>query len=183
MDERDLEIYRMLRKNGRAKVSEIARELGISHPSARERLERLGKRGDLRVQALLNIKKRNFVSAVVNLRVRSMDEAEKLADVFARCPRTVFVATTTGKYNLNLAIIAENHSALEATIENTIRPLEAVKDMDVSLGSSPAYPEFVDFKLNPVRKVAPCGKVCTDCYLYGKKCSGWPATIYFRGDL
>ncbi|WP_297419514.1 Lrp/AsnC family transcriptional regulator [Thermococcus sp.] len=181
MDERNLKIYRLLRKDGRTKVSEIARELGISHPSARERLERLEKRGDVRVQALLNIKKRNFVSAVVNLRVRSMDEAEKLADVFARCPRTVFVATTTGKYNLNLALIAGNHSVLEATIENTIRPLEAVKEMDVSIGSSPAYPEFVDFKLEPVREKAPCGKVCTDCYLYGKKCSGCPATVYFMG--
>ncbi|WP_324736469.1 Lrp/AsnC family transcriptional regulator [Thermococcus sp. SY098] len=181
MDERDLLIYRLLRKNGRMKVSEIARELGISHPSARERLEKLERRGDLRVQALLNIRKRNFVSAVVNLKVRSMDEAEKLADVFAKCPRTVFVATTTGKYNLNLALIAESYSALEATIENTIRPMESVKEMDVSLGSSPAYPEFVDFKLEPTRKVAPCGKVCTECYIYGKKCSGCPATVYFMG--
>ncbi len=109
----------------------------------------------MKIQALLNIRKRNFVSAVVNLRVRSMDEAEKLADVFAKCPRTVFVATTTGKYNLNLALIAEDYSALEATIENTIRPMESVREMDVSLGSAPAYPEFVDFKLDPVREVAP----------------------------
>ncbi|NJE04710.1 Lrp/AsnC family transcriptional regulator [Thermococcus sp. M36] len=181
MDERDMRIYRMLRKDGRTKVSEIARELGISHTSVRERLERLERRGDLKVQALLNIRKRNFVSAVVNLRVRSMDEAERLADVFAKCPRTVLVATTTGKYNLNLALIAENYSALEVTIENTIRPLEEVREMDVSLGSSPAYPEFVDFKLDPVREVAPCGKVCTDCYLYGKKCMGCPATVYFKG--
>ncbi len=181
MDERDLKIYRILRENGRTKVSEIARKLGISHPSARERLERLEKRGDVKVRALLNIHRRNFVSAVVNLRVRSMDEAEKLADVFAKCPRTVFVATTTGKYNLNLALIAESYPALEATIENTIRPMESVKEMDVSLGSSPAYPEFVDFKLDPVREAAPCGKVCTDCYLYGKKCSGCPATVYFMG--
>lgn len=184
MDERDLKIYRILREDGRTKVSAIARELGISHPSARERLERLeGKGGEIKVQALLNIRKRGgFVSAVVNLRVRSMDEAEKLADVFARCPRTVFVATTTGKYNLNLALVAENYSALEATIENTIRPLEEVREMDVSLGSSPAYPEFVDFKLDPVREVAPCGKVCKGCYLYGKKCHGCPpATVYFKG--
>ncbi|WP_054840990.1 Lrp/AsnC family transcriptional regulator [Thermococcus peptonophilus] len=89
MDERDLKIYRILREDGRTKVSAIARELGISHPSARERLERLeGKGGEIKVQALLNIRKRGgFVSAVVNLRVRSMDEAEKLADVFARCPQ------------------------------------------------------------------------------------------------
>ncbi|MBP1912814.1 Lrp/AsnC family transcriptional regulator [Thermococcus stetteri] len=183
MDERDVRIYRILRENGRAKLSFIARELGISHPSARERLERLERKGDLKVQALLNIRKRNFVSAVVNLRVKSMDEAERLADVFARCPRTVFVATTTGKYNLNIVLIAENYSALEATIENTIRPLEQVREMDVSLGSSPAYPEFVDFKLDPVRKVAPCGKVCTECYLYGKKCRGCPATVYFKNSL
>jgi len=181
MDERDLKIYRILRKDGRTKVSTIARELGISHPSARERLERLERKGEIKVKALLNIRKRGFVSAVVNLRVRSMDEAEKLADVFARCPRTVFVATTTGKYNLNLALVAENYSALKATIENTIRPLEEVREMDVSLGSSPAYPEFVDFKLDPVREVAPCGKVCKDCYLYGKKCHGCPATVYFKG--
>ncbi|ASI99040.1 Lrp/AsnC family transcriptional regulator [Thermococcus celer] len=181
MDERDMIIYRLLRKNGRMKVSGIARELGISHASARERLGKLEERGDVKIQALLNIRKRNFVSAVVNLRVRSMDEAEKLADVFAKCPRTVFVATTTGKYNLNLALIAEDYSALEATIENTIRPMESVREMDVSLGSAPAYPEFVDFKLDPVREVAPCGKVCTDCYLYGKKCSGCPATVHFKG--
>ncbi len=44
MDERDMIIYRLLRKNGRMKVSGIARELGISHASARERLGKLEER-------------------------------------------------------------------------------------------------------------------------------------------
>lgn len=149
VDERDLKIYQILRKNGRARLTEIARELGLSHPSVKERLEKLISRRDIMIKALLNIEKRGFKCAVVNLQIESMEEAVKLADIFAKCPRTIFVAPTTGKYNLNIALIAESNSLLEATIENTIRHLKNVKSMDVSIGEAPAYPEFVDLKISP----------------------------------
>lgn len=107
MDERDLNIYQILRKSGRARLTEIARELGLSHPSVKERLEKLiNQREYIMIKVLLDIEERGFRCAVVNLQVKSMEEAVKLADIFAKYPRTIFVAPTTGKYYPNIIILS-----------------------------------------------------------------------------
>ena len=180
MDEKDFQIYRILQEDGRAKLTQIARKLGITHPSVKERLDRLIKNRDITVKALLNVRKLGFKSAVVNMQVESMEHAMKLADMFASCPRIAFVAVTTGKYNLSMVILAESTSLLEATVENSIRPLKNVLSMEVSIGEAPTYPEFMEVKIAPDAEVAPCGKRCPECYLYLKKCSGCPATVHYK---
>ena len=68
------------------------------------------------------------------------------------------MATTTGKHNLNLVFVAENHSVLYATIENSIRSIKEIKRMGVSVGDSPAYPEFVDLKVGDSLEIVPVGE-------------------------
>ncbi len=182
MDRRDWEIYKLLKENGRIKLTEIGRKLDITHPSVKERLENLIRRRDVAVKGLLNIKKLKFVCGIVNIQTNTMENAVKLADIFARCPRTIFVATTTGKYNLNIVLVAEKHSVLSATIENSIRPLRDIKNMEISIGESPFYPEFIEFKTGEL-ETAPCGKKCPDCYMYGNGCYGCPATIHFKPSM
>jgi DNA-binding Lrp family transcriptional regulator len=181
MDEKDFQIYQILQKDGRAKLTEIARKLGLTHPSVKERLDKLLRKREIAVKALLNIKELNFKSAVVNLQVESMEHAMKLADMFASCPRIAFVVVTTGKYNLSMVIIAESTSLLESTVENSIRPLKNVLSMEVSIGEAPVYPTFMEVKVSPNRETAPCGKRCPECYLYERKCLGCPATVYYKG--
>jgi DNA-binding Lrp family transcriptional regulator len=183
MDEKDYTIYKLLNENGRTKLVEIARKLGFSHPSAKERMEKLFKNEDIKVKALLNIKKKKWKVAVCNMRVENMGNAVKLADIFKKCPRVVFIQTMTGAYNLLLIAVGQSTQILEYFIETELRSRPEIKKLDISIGDAPVYPEFFDIKI-PEKKLLrpPCGiNYCPDCYLYNKDCEGCPASIHWRG--
>ncbi len=182
MDEKDSLIYMLLNENGRAKLTQVARELGFSHPSAKDRLQKLILNQEIKVKALLNVKKRNWKIAVCNIRAESMESAAKLVDTFKKCPRVIFLQTLTGSYNLIMIAVAQNTTILQYFIETEVRPQPGIRTLDISIGDSPVLPEFLDIR-NPRRKedAPPCGiNNCITCYLYQKDCEGCPATKYFR---
>jgi|Deesub1362A_J573_1020465.scaffolds.fasta_scaffold00131_32 DNA-binding Lrp family transcriptional regulator len=182
MDEKDCTIYEMLNEDGRKKIVEIAKVIGFSPPSTKERVEKLIKNKDIKVKALLNVQKKKWKTAVCNIQVSSMEEALKLADTFKNCPRVIFATTMTGAYNLILILVAKDTAVLESAIENGIRPVSSIKKLDISIGEAPILPGFLDIRINPVSKEPPCGeKSCSECYLYERKCDGCPATIYWKG--
>jgi DNA-binding Lrp family transcriptional regulator len=182
MDEKDCTIYRMLNEDGRKKIVELALEVGLSPPSAKERIERLIERGDIKIKALLNIRKRKWKMAVCNIKATNMEEALKLAELFRKCPRAIFTTTMTGPYNLLLILVAKDTAILESSVENDVRPIPTIKELDVSIGDAPLLPEFVDIKIARKDENPPCGsKPCVQCGLYERRCEGCPATLYWRG--
>lgn len=54
MDEKDSLIYLIQNENGRAELTEVARELGFSPPSTKDRLQKLISGQEIMVKALLN---------------------------------------------------------------------------------------------------------------------------------
>jgi hypothetical protein len=81
-----------------------------------------------------------------------------------------------------MVLVAKDATMLRNTIENDIKPLPGIKNMDISIGDAPLVPDFMDIKIVDRKDKAPCGaKPCVDCYLYEKKCEGCPATTYFTG--
>jgi|Deesub1362B_J571_1020462.scaffolds.fasta_scaffold01381_10 DNA-binding Lrp family transcriptional regulator len=182
MDKKDCMIYKMLREDGRVKLTELAKKLDLSPSSTKERLEKLLGRGDVKVRALLNVRKRGWKFAVCNIEAKNMEEAMKLADAFKKCPRVVFAMTMTGSYNLLLIIAGRTTTLLENTIENDIRPMPGIKRMEISIGEAPIVPEFIDVDIPERFDKPPCGtKPCIECYLYEKKCEGCPATDFWLG--
>lgn len=183
MDEKDYTIYRMLNENGRTKLVRIAKELGFSHPSTKERMEKLFENKDVKVKALLNIKNKKWKVAACNMRVESMAHAVKLSDAFKKCPRVVLVQTMTGVYNLLIVAVGQSTRILEYFIETELRSRPEIKNLDISIGDAPVYPEFFDIKI-PEKKLEkpPCGiNNCPDCYLYLKDCEGCPASVHWKG--
>lgn len=183
MDEKDAVIYKLLNRNGRTKLVEIARALNFSHPSTKERLEKLLNSEDIKVKALLNARKRQWKVAVCNIKAESMEAAAKLVDAFKKCPRVIFAQTLTGTYNLIIIAIAKNTTILQYFIETEIRPRAQIKQLDISFGDAPPLPEFIDIRVPEHREdKPPCGvNDCVKCYLYQKDCEGCPATNYWRG--
>jgi DNA-binding Lrp family transcriptional regulator len=183
MDEKDYLIYKRLNENGRTKLVTLAKELGFSHPSTKERMEKLFGREDITVKALLNIKKKKWKVAVCNMRVENLGHAVKLADTFKKCPRVVFVQTMTGAYNLLIIAVGQSNQVLEYFIETELRSRPEIKRLDISIGDAPVYPEFFDIEI-PEKKLEkpPCGiNNCPECYLYMKDCEGCPASVHWRG--
>lgn len=182
MDIKDRTIYKILNMNGRVKLTTLSKALHFSAPSTKERVDKLIRNEDIAVKALLNVRKKGYKTAVCCIRAENMERAAELADTFKNCPRVVFAMTATGPYNLILALVAKDAVMLRNTIENDIRPLPGVDNMDISIGDAPLVPDFLDIKIRDKLDKAPCGtKPCNECYLYEKKCEGCPATTYFIG--
>lgn len=182
MDEKDSTIYKILNNDGRTKVVDISKALELSHPSTKERLNKLLTNGDMTVKALLNVEKLGWKTAICCIKTENLSEGLKLADYFKKCPRVVFVGTSTGTHNLHIIITAQNSAILQMTIENVFRPIPSINSLDISIGDTPIKPTFMDVRMDGNLDKPPCGvEDCAKCYLYLKKCGGCPATKYWKG--
>lgn len=182
MDEKDYTIYNILSQDGRAKLVDIAKAVGLSHPSAKDRMMRLLNNGDITIKARLNLKKKKWQTAVCNMAVENLGEAYKLVEAFKKCPRVIYLQTMTGSYNLILIAVAPNIKILKYFIETEIRSNNSIKKLDISFGEAPEIPSSfaINLQKEPLGE-PPCGvNTCSRCYLYESHCDGCPSSKYWK---
>jgi Lrp/AsnC family transcriptional regulator for asnA, asnC and gidA len=186
MDTVDKKIIAILQKDGRASLSYIGKELGVSHVAAGRRLENLCEKL-VKVSAGLNAERLGFRVAIVNAEVETPERLRELLDKFSKCPRIVFLTTTTGAYNLMTAMVAEDADTLNAIIEVcSVRAQKGIRRSEAIIGEAPVIPKYLPIKIvaNKEDEDAPCGINCGKCLRYReKKCLSCPATKYYRGPL
>jgi len=186
MDEIDKEIVSILQEDGRTSLSEIGKKVGLSHVSVRKRLRSLC-RNLVKVSAGLNAEQLGFRVAIINAEVESAERLRELIDMFSRCPRIVFVTTTTGAYNVMTMMVAEDADTLNAIVEIcSIRAQKGIRRSEVTIGEAPVIPKHLPIKIVPNKEleIAPCGINCGKCIRFeNQKCLGCPATKYYRGPL
>jgi len=186
MDDVDRRIIAILQEDGRASLSDIGQRLGLSHVSVRRRIKNLCE-GLVRVSAGLNAEQLGLRIAIVSAEVETHELLRELIDIFAKCPRTVFVATTTGAYNLMTIMVAEDADTLNAILEVcSVRNRRGIRRSETIVGEAPAVPRYLPIKIVPDRKAetAPCGMKCGRCPRYrSRKCLACPATKHYRGPL
>jgi DNA-binding Lrp family transcriptional regulator len=186
MDEVDKKIISFLQKDGRASLSSMGNELGMSHVAISNRLENLCEKL-VKVLAGLNAEHLGFRIAIVNAEVESSERLRELVKLFSECPRIVFLTTTTGAYNLMTVMIAEDADTLNAIVEVcSARAQKGIRRSEATIGEAPTVPKYMPIKIvaTKVDEDAPCGINCGRCMRYQeKKCLGCPATKYYRGPL
>jgi DNA-binding Lrp family transcriptional regulator len=186
MDEIDKKIVSFLQEDGRTSLSEIGQKLGVSHVSVRKRLKNLCE-SLVNVSAGLNAEQLGFRIAIVNAEVETHERLRELMDIFSKCPRTVFVTTTTGAYNIMTIMVAEDPDTLNAILEVcSVRAQRGIRRSEAIIGEAPAVPKYLPIKIVPNKEmeVAPCGINCGKCSRYeNQKCLACPATKYYRGPL
>lgn len=185
MDEVDKKIVAMLQKDGRVSLSRIAKQLGLSHVAVGKRIEKLC-RDLVKVSAGINAKKIGFRVAIVNAEVESPEILQELLEKFSKCPRIVFLTTTTGAYNLMSIMIAEDADTLDAILQIcSIRSQKGIRRSEAIVGETPKVPEYLLIPIvDKKEEDAPCGINCGKCARYKeKRCLGCPATIYYHGPL
>jgi len=186
MDDVDEKIISVLQEDGRASLSSIGKELGLSHVAIRRRLKKLCERL-VKVSAGLNAEYLGFRLAIVNAEVETSERLRELVEVFSKCPRIVFLTTTTGAYNLMTIMVAEDADTLNAIVEVcSARAQRGIRRSEVTIAETPAVPEYLPIKVIAAKEDedAPCGINCGKCVRYQeKKCLGCPATKYYRGPI
>jgi len=186
MDDVDKKIISILQEDGRTPLSEIGEKVGFSHVGVRRRLRNLCE-NSVKVSAGLNAEQLGLRVAIVNAEVESPQRLRELVNVFSKCPRTIFVTTTTGAYNVMTIMVAEDADTLNAIIEVcSIRAQKGIRRSEATVGEAPIVPKYLPIKIvsNKEIEIAPCGITCGKCLRYkNQKCLGCPSTKYYRGPL
>ena len=174
-------------KDGKATLSRIAEEVGLSAMGVKKRINKLEKMG-VKISALLDVEKLKIIIAIIAMEVESAEALENLLKKFRDCPRIIKFFVTTGSYNLFALIFAEDYHSLESiSLEKcSLRSQPGIRRFEIYPVQEIHYDSYLDIKVvaDKTRKFAPCGVFCGDCKRYEVyKCLGCPATVFYRGKL
>ncbi|RLI86973.1 MAG: Lrp/AsnC family transcriptional regulator [Archaeoglobales archaeon] len=186
MDERDRKIISFLQRKGKAKLSEIAREVGMSVMGVKKRLDKLER--FVKFKPLIDVEKLGIIVAIVAMEVESSEALENILKKFERCPRILKFFVTTGSYNLFALIFAEDYHSLESvSLERcSLRSQPGIRRFDIYPVQEIHYDSYMDLKVvaDKIDDFAPCGVFCGECRRYEmRRCLGCPATKFYRGKL
>ncbi|AZS82911.1 Lrp/AsnC family transcriptional regulator [Streptomyces griseoviridis] len=128
LDETDLAIVRGLQADGRLTYETLARQVGLSRPAARMRVQRLQESGAVRVVAIVHPAVRRL-TASAHLAIDTDGTASPVAREIATLPEAPFVTLTSGRRSIMAELRTADFAALERTIER-IRALKGVRTVD-----------------------------------------------------
>jgi Lrp/AsnC family transcriptional regulator for asnA, asnC and gidA len=132
LDETDRRIIQHLRDDGRRPYAVIARDVGLSEASVRQRVARLLRDKMITIAAATYPTSYGFITAGVGIKVEG-GRHEEVARAIAELPEAEFVATCLGAYDVHADVVCETRERLYEVIVETIRSLPGVRDVDVLL--------------------------------------------------
>ncbi len=185
LNDKRKEILALLSRNGKVSLIKLAKTLGISHVAVRKHIQKLEEKGVLHVRGNINPQALGFRLVLVFMEIINEEYMFRIIEKFRECPRIIFLANMIGGYNLIALMYAENEDVLGCLGSVcSIRTMEGIRRSEVYILSSIIKPKYLplDFPSKGRRKVAPCGRKCTECIEYKtQKCLGCPATVHYKG--
>jgi DNA-binding Lrp family transcriptional regulator len=189
MDEVDRKIIAQLQADGRASLEELAKTTGYTSMGTKKRLQKLLKKGTIKVSALINPAQLELLPAIVMLEMESAEAMQELIDRFEDCPRVVHIFKTIGGYNLIALVVAENQDTLESiSMEKcSLRCSKGIRRSEFYPINDTYFSPFLQIRENLAhkeKKVTPCNVECAPCNRYeNQKCVGCPTTSSYKGSL
>ena len=126
----DLKIMSFLGENSRLSNREIARRIGITEGTVRNRLKKLINRGVLKTSALVNIEAfPELYIAFVGVKIdgRHLTECAEKVEKLQSVLTTMIV---TGRYDLFAVVLANSHQTLVDFVTNQLSHIPGVKDSE-----------------------------------------------------
>ena len=171
IDEIDVQIIKELQEDGRITLVDLARKVGLTHPTVRERILKLLRDNYMKIQANINYKQLGLLMALVCIELENASDAITLMSCLEKCARIPIVAVTAGTYNMFAIVIAEDPDTLHSVIEMCIRSRRGVKRMNISYVRL-LKPEFLPIRIIDSGKHE-CKTECEDCEFLKKEiCRG-----------
>ena len=188
MDDTDKKLISILQKNGRTSLSEIGKDLGMSHVAVSKRLDKLVQAELVKVTAGVNAEYLDAKVLFMGLETEDMEVAERIQKKYIDCPRLLMFAPVTGRYNVFAVMVAEDTWSLESIIGTcSMRTEPGVRRSESWFGNAPVSPKYLQVDLAPNVSgsgVSPCGRDCGVCKRFkAEKCVGCPPTDVYRGAL
>jgi len=135
LDSQDMELLRILQKEGRISYSELARRLNMPQSTVRFKVNKLVREGYIKkFIAVLDPEKLGFpIIMILLLRIdhKSLDD---IFDYISQMPEVHHMFQITGRYDIVCIFHARNMDDV-SRINNTIRGLEGVVDAQTLLAT------------------------------------------------
>ena len=130
IDDIDLQIIKILNKDGRTPFAQIAKQLGVSTGMIRQRYHRLVQEGVLQVVAITNPLLMGFATMAqigVKADVRRLEE---IADEIASFEEVIYLVLLTGSYDLHVEVVCRDKTHLLNFLSKKLHAVEGVKETE-----------------------------------------------------
>jgi len=107
-DSLDRRIIRLLQGNGRATSAEIARQLGVSERTVRNRVNRMVARGAILPTVVVNHRHFGYQMAVDIFCEVDITRMDEVGEALARLPEVNYIAYSTGDQDLSIQALLES---------------------------------------------------------------------------
>ena len=133
MDKLDGQLIGALRRNGRASLSDLAAELGVTRSTVRARLDRLVQGGEIAGFTVLTRSdvRPNAVRGLMTLEIAGRS-AEKVVKALTAMPQVQAVHSTNGTWDLIAEIGTDTLEDFDRVL-TTIRKLDGVSRSETNL--------------------------------------------------
>lgn len=142
LDAIDLKIIAELAQDGRKSFVKLGEKLHISPVAVKNRVEKLLKDKIIKIQGGLNVDQFYTMSAHIGVEANE----ETIRQLIERCEKyqeVYHLARISGRYNLAIGILAHNFENIEEFIDQEIRTLQGVKQINVYVGELPLRPKTI----------------------------------------
>lgn len=133
LDDTEIEVIKLLQRDGRMSFVDMAREIGVTEGTIRRKFNRLMEEGILKIAAVAN----PFViglgaPAVIGISVQS-SQLETVVEELRQLDRVSFVATTTGIFDIIIKGYFASNQALYRFIVEELGRIDGITDSNTSL--------------------------------------------------
>lgn len=132
LDATDVAILRRLQENGRLPNARIARELGLSEPTVRKRIDRMMQDDIIKVVAVINPRTAGYASDVL---IGMRTEAGRMVEVgekLAQDDRVVYLGYVAGRYDILVEMLFRDDEELFEFLNSEVPSLGGVTSRELS---------------------------------------------------
>jgi len=130
VDDVDWEIISLLQVDGRTTNVGIARRVGVTEGTVRNRIERLRRQGIIAVQAAVRPEKLGFQTRVLMGLNVQWDKVAETARRLSNRPEVRTVISTLGPYNLIVEALFSSNDELGPFFTREIAPIPGIEHVD-----------------------------------------------------
>jgi Lrp/AsnC family transcriptional regulator for asnA, asnC and gidA len=132
LDKTDIAIIGHLQADGRRPFTSIAKDLGISEASVRQRVSRLLRTKVIQIVAVSSPLDLGLMWAQVHLRVKG-DRIQAVAEAVAELPQVDYVSICAGDIDIIVGVVAHDRDELLQVLVKDIRTIPGIDQADVVL--------------------------------------------------
>jgi Lrp/AsnC family transcriptional regulator, regulator for asnA, asnC and gidA len=134
LDRTDFQILTALQDDGRRSLTSIARDLGVSVGTVRNRVARLRRAGTLHVTGRADPHHVGFrAPANIHVAVRPPHLTDAAAELIAALPEVSYVAITSGERSLELDVMCRDVAHLTEFLTKRLHAVPGVVDASTNL--------------------------------------------------